>query len=201
MLSIEAYIATRFLQLRHEGDPLCDAVVRFFKLKTGQDALKALESYVTTTPREQWDEDVAKFWDSTACDPPGDVSALSHPARSYNLDGSIDRKGKRKMVEDDIEEILKSDFTPDEAMHKRNRQPQAVLSEGQAVFWRYSSGMLTTLLHFSLAGGKLFCRAALLIYLPVLRYRLIYMIALLSRLCFSSHHGSPTRNWIPDFPF
>lgn len=62
------------------------------------------------------------------------------------------------MVESDIIEleqgISKSDYTPDEAMFNRNRKPNAVLSEGQAVFWRYSSGMLTTLLHFSLAGGE-----------------------------------------------
>lgn len=59
------------------------------------------------------------------------------------------------MTENDLdEEIVKCDFTPDEAMHRRNRTPGAVLSEGQAVFWRYSSGMLTTLLHFSLAGGE-----------------------------------------------
>ena len=38
-------------------------------------------------------------------------------------------------------------------MLRRDRQPPSVLSEGQAVFWRYSVDMFTSLLHFSLAGG------------------------------------------------
>lgn len=141
-------------QLRHEGDPLCDAVVRFFNLKTGQDALKALETYIATTPREDWNTDVASFWDSIACDPPGEVCALARPGQSYSFDDNVSiGKGKEKAVEQDAPND-EFEYTPDKAMRRLNRKPAPVLSEGQAVFWRYSSGMLTTLLHFSLAGGK-----------------------------------------------
>lgn len=142
------------MQLRHEGDPLCDAVVRFFKLKTGQDALKALETYIATTPREDWDTNVAAFWESIACDPPGEVNATGLSARKYELNGeTVIDKGKGKAVEQP-EDGAEADYTPDAAMRRLDRKPAPILSEGQAVFWRYSSGMLTTLLHFSLAGGE-----------------------------------------------
>ena len=34
-----------------------------------------------------------------------------------------------------------------------NYHPEPTVSEGQAVFWRYSSQIFSALLHFSLAGG------------------------------------------------
>lgn len=128
--------------------------MHFFKLKTGQDALKALETYIATTPREDWDTNVAAFWESIACDPPGEVNATGRPARMFDLNGKADTgKGKGKAVEEP-EDGEEADYTPDAAMRRLDRKPVPILSEGQAVFWRYSSGMLTTLLHFSLAGGE-----------------------------------------------
>lgn len=145
------------LQLRREGDPVCDAVVRFLGVTTGQDALKALLTYITDTPREEWDADVATFWESIARDPPEGVSAVPRSPVTYDINGNIDLKGKGK----EVEAVPDVEFTPDEAIKRLNRRPEAILSEGQAVFWRYSSGMLTTLLHFSLAGGEytLYCEA------------------------------------------
>lgn len=146
-------------QLRHEGDPLCDAVVRFLQLRSGQDALKALLEYISTTPQDEWDEDVASFWDQIARTPPEGVSAVPYPDLKYTRKGTPLKKqddDNESGYQTDIIDCHEQLFKPDEAMKRRNRMPEPTLSEGQAVFWRYSAGMFTTLLHFSLAGGRLF---------------------------------------------
>lgn len=93
------------------------------------------------------------------------------------------------MVAEDEDELYEYEFTPEEAMHRRDRKPQAVLSEGQAVFWRYSSGMLTTLLHFSLAGGKS------LEDLPTILRRPAHRCSI-HRFRVSSHNVSLVRDWL-----
>lgn len=42
---------------------------------------------------------------------------------------------------------------PGHAIANPDYQPPPILSEGQAVFWRYSAQIFSALLHFSLAGG------------------------------------------------
>lgn len=56
------------------------------------------------------------------------------------------------------------EYTPERAIQEQNRACLPVLSEGQAVFWRYSGDMFTTLLHFSLAGGFASARIMSVLY-------------------------------------
>ena len=140
------------------------------------------------------------FWDEMARDPPEGVCAL-RPAKSFskqstpfssptsktsdglsngNFDGAPTACSQNKG-----EKV----YSPDKAMSERNRRPLPVLSEGQAVFWRYSGDMFHALLHFSLAGGR-----------PASPNRLLPLLLTvgLCRLRITSHHVRSSRNWISD---
>ena len=127
-------------------------------------------SYIETTPIDNRDPSVTDFWSSVNQLPPPGVSALcddetpvpQHKTwdlplvqciaeydRQQSMSAACLDKGNSAAVAEEIME-----FTCDAAILRRDRRPRAVLSEGQAVFWRYSTDMFDALGHFSLAGGR-----------------------------------------------
>jgi len=69
----EACIPGKELEkLRWTGDDLCDEVVKFLGMGKG-DMLVKLEEYMSTTPRDEWDVCVRRFWESVERQPPNGV--------------------------------------------------------------------------------------------------------------------------------
>lgn len=170
------------VQLRHVGDPLSDAVVRFLDLKTGEDGLARLLKYVEENPEDEWDHEVALFWRSIRDVPPVNIHALDQTSsynevkESWNIDlikliEDEDRQSQAETVakpkETSANPATTGVFTPTEAIQSRNRRPPPTLSEGQAVFWRYSADMFDALGHFSLAGGET-RRSGSVVHIPML---------------------------------
>lgn len=87
-----------------------------------------------------------EFWNSVACEPPAGITARDAESDSANASDTKSVGGQ------DISP-RGLEYTCEAAMLRRDRHPPPILSEGQAVFWRYSVDMFTSLLHFSLAGG------------------------------------------------
>jgi len=115
-------------KLRHRGDDLADQVVKALKLKRGQDALLAIEKYMTSTAETDRDSSVVQFYNEMNSLPP--FFALP-----------------------DRDKPIPSDFKPDEEMHSRQHDHIPTISQGQAVYWRYSAEIAASLLHFSLTVG------------------------------------------------
>lgn len=123
------------LPLRQQSDDLADAVVDYLDLKHGQDALAAIEAELAKSEPESC---VRDFWADVNRDPPAGVSAY------VDKDGGAEKSQSLK-------------GRPEEAMSRNDRfgeggRREPSLEEGQAVFWRYSGGIFTALMHFSLAG-------------------------------------------------
>lgn len=147
--------------------------MRFFGLKAGDDGLKRLDDYISTHPKSEWNADVAAFWEEMARDPPEGVCAL-RPSAAYlcartqaslrchtkfidsERDTTFEQEKYLSATDKDRSDISEKSYSPDETMLERNRRPLPILSQGQAVFWRYSNDMFMSLLHYSLAGGQLF---------------------------------------------
>ncbi|KAK8858904.1 hypothetical protein IAR55_003135 [Kwoniella newhampshirensis] len=110
---------------RHEGDDLCDSVVRAINLRPGQDGLQVLLDHLEL-PKAEQAECVKTFWDQISQPPPASLSAYP----------------------DDSNEA-----TPIEAIRSCSRRLPPSVAAGQAVFWRYSAQILSALMHFSLAAG------------------------------------------------
>nr|XP_031858553.1 uncharacterized protein CI109_006076 [Kwoniella shandongensis]KAA5525625.1 hypothetical protein CI109_006076 [Kwoniella shandongensis] len=110
---------------RHEGDDLCDSVVRALNLRPGQDGLQILLDHLVL-PKEKQAECVITFWNQISKSPPEPLSAF--------------------LESDD-------DATPSDAIRSCNRHLPPSVAAGQAVFWRYSAQILSALMHFSLAAG------------------------------------------------
>lgn len=124
---------SELVSLRQRSDDLADDVVDFLQLKFGQDAYTTLLDQLALPVVEPC---IQAFWDDVNREPPVGVTAF--PVRNEDSDS----KGARGV----------EDGRPDEAMRNNNRYPEPTLAEGQAVFWRYSGQIFTSLLHFSLAG-------------------------------------------------
>jgi len=73
-------------KLRLVGDDLCDDVVRFLGMGRG-DMLAKLEKYTSSTPREEWDPCVERFW-ASAEGPPRERVDTSHGVYVRNFDRS-----------------------------------------------------------------------------------------------------------------
>ncbi|BGP23550.1 transmembrane protein [Rhodotorula toruloides] len=127
--------------LRRESDELADRAVEVLGLVDvkgmGRDALVAIEEYLREKERrgESWkkeceDDPVWRLWEEMAREPPEGV----HGYRSSS-DGKQDRR-----------------TTPLDPFEQR-RGSAPTLAEGQAVFWKYSAQIYSSLAHFSLAGG------------------------------------------------
>jgi hypothetical protein len=70
----EACIKGKDLEkLRWTGDDICDDVVKFLGMGGG-DMLVKLEEYMTSTPREKWDDCVKRFWAGVEGQPPDGVN-------------------------------------------------------------------------------------------------------------------------------
>ena len=72
-------------RLRWTGDDLCDEVVKFLGMGTG-DMLLKLEEYMAAMPREKWDISVRRFWESLEGRPPNEVDT-SEGQFTPNFDG------------------------------------------------------------------------------------------------------------------
>ncbi|KAJ8296096.1 hypothetical protein OF846_001412 [Rhodotorula toruloides] len=127
--------------LRRESDGLADQVVDVLGLANvkgkGRDALVAIEEYLRekeqgadSWTKEREDDPVWRLWEEMARDPPEGV----HGYGSIS-DGKHDKRS-----------------TPLEPFGARGDSPPT-LAEGQAVFWKYSAQIYSSLAHFSLAGG------------------------------------------------
>lgn len=116
---------------RHEGDPLCDEVVRALNLKPGQDGLQRL---IDGLQDPNADPCLGRFWKEVSC---------SVRSSSLQIAGA---PPEGVSAFDNLYAATPAIYTP-------NRRPAASVSEGQAVFWRYSSQIFSALLHYSLAGG------------------------------------------------
>lgn len=109
--------------------------MEYLDLKHGQDALAAIEVELAKPEPERC---VRDFWADVNREPPAGVSAY------------VDEVGVDEKMES-------SRGRPEEAMRRNDRfgegdRREPSLEEGQAVFWRYSGGIFTALMHFSLAG-------------------------------------------------
>ena len=83
----EACIPGRELEkLRWTGDELCDDVVEFLGMGRG-DMLAKLEDYMSSTPREKWEDCVDRFWSSVEKEPPPGVGT-SNGQFVPNFDGT-----------------------------------------------------------------------------------------------------------------
>lgn len=116
--------------LRGRSDDLADDVVNFLQLKPGQDGLAAIQDHLATVSEPN--ASVVAFWAAVNTEPPVGVTAFVGP---------VDKGQVR----------CKEECTPMQAMRVNNRVAAPSLSEGQAVFWRYSAQIFTALMHFSLA--------------------------------------------------
>jgi len=121
---------SQFQALRHDSDPLADALVDVLDLGPGQDSLAALQAELAKG--DDAHPSATQFWAAVDREPPPNASALP-PFPS----GAKSRPA--------------TDFTPPSSGGTRSGPPS--LSEGQAVFWRYSGPIFGALMHFSLAGG------------------------------------------------
>jgi len=99
-------------RLRFEGDELADQVVHALELKPGNDNLKKIEQYLSNTPEEQRNPSVVQFWEEMNAVPP-------FHTKSDKFDKEL--------------------FTPQATMKANNRLAQPSVTEGQAVYWRYST--------------------------------------------------------------
>lgn len=125
--------------LRHLADPLADALVAHLDLKPGQDAYTAVQQQLAL---DEVPEPVQAFWDDVYRYPP------------EGIDGRVEVEKPDGTMSDDataLEEAL-SRNERDGVDEKTGRKREPSLAEGQAVFWRYSGGIFTALMHFSLAG-------------------------------------------------
>ncbi|ORY26804.1 hypothetical protein BCR39DRAFT_560389 [Naematelia encephala] len=125
---------------RHEGDEICDQVVEILKLRPGQDGLEALLAHLDL-PIEEQATCVREFWQLISAPPPYPISAFSSALPSPSPSSSPSSSSNTNT------------FTPRSTISSPNYNPPATISQGQAVFWRYSSQIFSALLHFSLAGG------------------------------------------------
>lgn len=108
----------QFQHLRHRGDPLADALVDFLDLQPGKDSFAALEAELAKG--EAAHASARAFWADVNREPPAAVTGLpSHDARTAR------------------------DFTP--PLDGGNRFAPPSLSQGQAVFWRYSGPIFESL--------------------------------------------------------
>jgi hypothetical protein len=89
----EACIKGKDLEkLRWAGDDICDEVVKFFGMGGG-DILVKLEEYMSSTPREKWENCIERFWSSVEGPPPHAVASslrsfcpdLEHTSRPGSL--------------------------------------------------------------------------------------------------------------------
>lgn len=62
-------------KLRLEGDDLCDDVIRYLGMGSG-DMLAKLEGFIASTPQEEWPECVRRFWIEVEGQPPNGVDAF-----------------------------------------------------------------------------------------------------------------------------
>lgn len=127
---------SELLPLRQQSNDLADRVVDYLDLRPGQDALAAIEKEVQEKGEEA-EPCVRAFWEEVSRDPPREVS------------GFVDVTGEGKGAAEER-------GRPEGAMLRNERfgvgGRSPSLEEGQAVFWRYSGGIFTALMHFSLAG-------------------------------------------------
>ena len=123
---------SHFQPLRHASDPLADALVDFLDLRPGKDSLAALQAELAKGPDAH--PSATDFWSAVACEPPANATGLPPLAPDAK---HADRPATA--------------FTPPPTGGNRHAPPS--LSEGQAVFWRYSGPIFGALMHFSLAGG------------------------------------------------
>ncbi len=123
---------------------MCDAVVRALDLRPGQDGLQALLLYLEQRPVEDQAECIRSFWQEV---------------RYVNLDRSIpdDESQISKPPPPPISAFpphsTRPEAAPQPSLSSPNYHPPPTVSQGQAVFWRYSIQIFSALLHFSLAGG------------------------------------------------
>lgn len=130
---------SQFQPLRHASDPLADALVDFLELRPGQDSLAALQ--VELGKGQAADASAVDFWAAVDCEPPANATAL--PPLRAAAGAATDAKTPSPRPA--------TDFVP--PLTGGNRHAPPSLSEGQAVFWRYSGPIFGALMHFSLAGG------------------------------------------------
>lgn len=146
---------SELLPLRQESDDLADAVVNFLDLKAGQDALSAIKLELQ---KEQPEQCIVEFWKDVNRDPPEGLSGYVDSATA----GIAPEPGRNEMSE---KSHMDEKGRPDGAMRRNERfgrdGQQPSLEEGQAVFWRYSGGIFSALMHFSLAGESLSCALGL----------------------------------------
>jgi hypothetical protein len=79
-------------KLRWTGDDLCDDVIKYLGMGK-EDMLVKLESYIASTPREEWADCVQRFWTSVEGQPPNGVGtsegqflpSLDHTSKPRSL--------------------------------------------------------------------------------------------------------------------
>jgi len=122
-------------------------------IRPGQDGLQVVLDHLELPISDQH-PCVQRFWDHVSLSefaihdlahtgpqisalPPDTISAIPPYSFSSKPDSSY----------------IGAQCRPDKTLLRMNRHPVPTLSEGQAVFWRYSTQIFSALMHFSLASG------------------------------------------------
>ena len=110
---------------RLEGDEICDAAVQTLNAK-GEDQLSAIESYVEAAGKlvnmDDTDDPILAFWAQITQPLPESLETTNMTHRA---------------------------LTPN---YDTSLNTFPCLSDGQGVFWRYSTPLITAMFHFSLVG-------------------------------------------------